>query len=89
MKLFANGLVAQLLKCKLGEDACRPSNAADMVAGGVCGLKRTLERVGLFCGWLQLQLGDQLHIVEYSTDVQYFQMWYVLIRAPPPQLSAS
>jgi hypothetical protein len=52
-----------------------------MVAGGICGLKRTLERVDLFWGWLQLQLGDQLHILKYSTDVRHFQVRYIVIRA--------
>ena len=63
----AHILITHLLKRKLAEHTRLPRHAADVIAGGVGGLKRTLQGVGLLGRWLQLQVCHKFHNLKYST----------------------
>ena len=70
---LAHLLIAQLLKRKLAECARFPGDIADGVARGIGRLKRALERISLFRCRLQLQLCNQFHISNSSTNERQMQ----------------
>lgn len=68
-------LVHQLLQIVLPKDLLFPRHATDCVARGVRRFQRALQRISLFGHRLQLDLGDDFHILNYSTKVRRRQLW--------------
>ena len=59
---FAHRLIGQCVDGELAERLRRKSNLTDVVARGVCCLKRAPERIGLFRCRVQFQLDGQFHL---------------------------
>jgi hypothetical protein len=70
-----DALIDQLLQIILSKYLLFPRNAADLVTRGVGRFKRAFQGVGLFRRRLQLDLGNDFHILNYSTKVRRCQSW--------------
>jgi hypothetical protein len=70
---LAHVLIAQLLKRKLAESARFPRDVADGVARGIGRFKRALKRISLFKRRMQLQLWNQFHTSDSSTNERLMQ----------------
>ncbi|GIV97863.1 MAG: hypothetical protein KatS3mg057_2520 [Herpetosiphonaceae bacterium] len=68
-------LIDQLLQIILPKDLLFPRHAADLVTRGVRRFKCALQRISLFGRRLQLDLGDDFHILNCSTEVRRCQPW--------------
>jgi len=62
-----DALVHQLLQIVLPKYLPFPRHVADVVTRGVCRCKRALQSISLFKRRVQLNLGDDFHILNYNT----------------------
>lgn len=89
--LSFDALVHQLLQIVLPKYPLVACHAADLITRGVRRFKHALQDIGLFRRGLQLDLGDDLHILSCSTLVLVLQanvwsaaVWVVQLRCGGP-----
>jgi energy-coupling factor transporter ATP-binding protein EcfA2 len=73
VELGTDVFVAKVMQIVLLERLGPPGTLTHKIAGSICRLNRAPECIDLFKGRQQFDLGDQLHTLNYSTYVLFFQ----------------
>lgn len=73
-KHITKGAIDQTVQRKLLKGLSLPCQVTDLIAHRVCRLHCFKQRLGMFRGWQQFQLCDQLHDVYYRRKLHIMQM---------------